>query len=371
MSGSRVRVSHGRPILPRTLPYEEMETTVQGPLLGSPRLQAAESRRLPVPARVLDLFAGIGGFSLGLERTAAFTTVAFCEIDPYCRRVLAKHWPAVPIYGDIRELSAARLAADGIAADILTGGFPCQDISVAGRGAGLAGARSGLWREYARLIGELRPQYAIVENVTALLTRGLGEILGDLVEIGYDAEWHCIPASYLGAPHQRDRVWIVAYPGSGTVRDREQRTAGGRHGLQDGRQAESGDDGTPEPVAYADSTGLAQRIRDFDLCAETAGTSARQESGIHGPLAYADVARLERWYGGILPQRAGERTARARGAPGDSWRTQWGAEPDVRRVVNGLPARVDRLRALGNAIVPQVAEYLGQAILTHEKNPGG
>jgi len=160
--------------------------------------------------RVLDLFAGIGGFSLGLERTGGFETVAFCEIDPFCQKVLAKHWPGVPIYDDIRNLTSERLATDGIRVDVITGGFPCQDISFAGAGAGLAGERSGLWSEISRLVGELRSQYLIVENVAALLGRGLGNVLGDLAEIGYDAELHCIPASAVGASQERDRIWIIA-----------------------------------------------------------------------------------------------------------------------------------------------------------------
>ena len=167
--------------------------------------------------RVLDLFSGIGGFSLGLERTGGFETVAFCEIEQYPRKVLAKHWPEVPIYDDVRELTAERLAIDGIGVDVITGGFPCQDISVAGKQAGIGeGTRSGLWSEVARLIGELRPRYAIMENVTALISgdsgQWFGRVLGDLAEIGYDCEWHCIPASELGAHHHRDRVWIIACP---------------------------------------------------------------------------------------------------------------------------------------------------------------
>lgn len=163
--------------------------------------------------RVLDLFSGIGGFSLGLERTGGFETVAFCEIEPFPRRVLAKHWPEVPCYDDVKTLTADQLAADGIAVDVICGGFPCQDISLAGKGAGLAGERSGLWREYARIIGELRPRFVLVENVAALLSRGLGDVLGDLAALGYDAWWDCIPASAVGLPHGRDRVWIVAYIG--------------------------------------------------------------------------------------------------------------------------------------------------------------
>lgn len=172
--------------------------------------------------RVLSLFAGIGGFDLGLERTGGFKTVAFCEIDPFCQRVLAKHWPGVPIYDDVRELTAARLAADGIAADVITGGFPCQDVSVAGKRAGLGeGTRSGLWSEYARLVGELRPTFVIMENVAGLLSGPdhapggwFGRVLGDLAELGYDAEWENIPASALGAPHRRERVWVIAHPPS-------------------------------------------------------------------------------------------------------------------------------------------------------------
>lgn len=163
--------------------------------------------------RVLDLFSGIGGFSLGLER-AGMKAVAFCEIEPFPRKVLAKHWPNVPIYDDVRTLTAERLAADGIAVDVIRGGFPCQDISFVGAGAGLAGERSGLWREYARLIGEIRPQYVIVENVAALLSRGLGDVLSDMAALGYDAEWHCIRAARVGLPQARDRVWIIAYADS-------------------------------------------------------------------------------------------------------------------------------------------------------------
>ena len=172
--------------------------------------------------KVLDLFSGIGGFSLGLER-AGMRTVAFCEIDPYCRGVLRKHWPTVPIFDDVRTLAAA----DVPGVDVICGGFPCQDISSAGKGEGLAGLRSGLWKEYLRLISDIRPRFVLVENVAALAYRGLLEILGNLTNIGYDAEWHCIPASAVGAPHLRERFWIVAYPGGkfGHSCDRRPETA--------------------------------------------------------------------------------------------------------------------------------------------------
>ncbi len=177
--------------------------------------------------RVLDLFSGIGGFSLGLERATlegarydGFETVAFCEIEEFPRKVLAKHWPNVPCYRDVRELTAERLAADGIGADVIVGGFPCQDISLAGHGAGLAGDRSGLWFEFRRLIREIRPRYVVVENVPALVERGLLDILGHFAELGYSAEWHCIPAAAVGADHFRNRIWIVANPDEGTLRPR-------------------------------------------------------------------------------------------------------------------------------------------------------
>ena len=167
--------------------------------------------------KVLDLFSGIGGFALGLE-AAGFKTAAFCEIDDYAQKVLKKNWPRVPIYDDVRRITADRLVSDGIRVDVITGGFPCQDISTAGTKSGLDGKRSGLWSECARLLGDVRPRYAIFENVTNLLAGDRGDwfkrVLWDISSVGYDAEWHCIPASAIGAHHHRDRVWIVAYPSS-------------------------------------------------------------------------------------------------------------------------------------------------------------
>lgn len=166
--------------------------------------------------KVLDLFSGIGGFSLGLERTGGFETVAFCEIEKFPRKVLAKHWPDVPCFNDVRTLKGHDVGS----VDVICGGFPCQDISVAGKQGGIGnGTRSGLYSEVIRLIGELRPNYVILENVANLLSgprekRGgwFGRILGDLAECGYDAEWENIPASAVGAPHRRERVWVIAYP---------------------------------------------------------------------------------------------------------------------------------------------------------------
>jgi len=150
------------------------------------------------------LFAGIGGFDLGFER-AGFDIKWQVEIDPFCQRVLAQHWPDVPRYGDVRTIE--RLPR----VDVVVGGFPCQDISFAGNGAGLAGERSGLWGEFDRIVGLVRPRYTVVENVAALTVRGLGRVLSDLATRGFDAEWACLPACAFGAPHTRRRVFIVAY----------------------------------------------------------------------------------------------------------------------------------------------------------------
>ena len=244
--------------------------------------------------RVLDLFSGIGGFSLGLERTGGFETVAFCEIEEHPSAVLARHWPTVKRYSDVRSVNATQLATDGIAVDVICGGFPCQDISIAGNGEGLAGERSGLWSEIARLTGELRPRLVLVENVAALLSRGLGDVLGDLAALGYDAEWHCIPAAYIGARHIRDRVWIVAEP------------AGQR---QDARP-------------------------------------------------YVDAIILERY------RQSCTAWGEDRFIPGSQLRFDW-APPDrlFERMDDGLADRLDRLGECGNAVVPQIPELIGNAIL--------
>ncbi|MCU1318095.1 MAG: (cytosine-5-)-methyltransferase, partial [Candidatus Acidoferrum typicum] len=261
--------------------------------------------------KVLDLFSGIGGFSIGLER-AGMHTVGFCEIDPYCREVLAKHWPGVPIHGDIRTLS-------GTKADVICGGFPCQDISIAGDGAGLAGVRSGLWSEYLRVIDETHPDWAVIENVGALRSRGLDQVLRQLSEIGYDAELYCIPAAAVGAPHRRDRVWIVAYPECELV----WKQPGRRRGADGAYQAFASVNGTP------------------------------------WLMADADEPRLERWLRAELQECARQRATGESGTSGIAG--NWIAEPGIRRVADGVPNRSHRLRSLGNSIVPQIAEIIGRA----------
>ena len=298
--------------------------------------------------RVLDLFSGIGGFSLGLER-AGMTTVAFCEIDPYCRAVLRKHWPDVPCYDDIRTLNRERLAADGIAVDVICGGFPCQDISCAGAGAGIDGERSGLWREYSRLIGELRPRYAIVENVAALLGRGLDVVLGDLAALGLDAEWHCIPASAVGAPHRRDRIWIVAYPrGEQHEGDRaaigRPRTAGlpeaavahanGSWPAQSARSKRKGGVGLIQRgEALADTARDGRKPRRPRDAAQGAGRRQSGRGAIGADLRHPNGTRLAIWKG-IRRDDGEEQPA----AVGTDW---WLSEPDVGGTLDGFSSWLD------------------------------
>lgn len=162
--------------------------------------------------KILDLFSGIGMFSYGLEK-AGFETAAFCEYDENCRKVLAKHWPDVPVINDVCDLTYDRLCEIGIdprEIQVICGGFPCQDISVAGKGAGLEGERSGLWYEFKRIIGEIQPDWVFIENVANLRSKGLAAVLKDLWALGYDARWDLIPATAVGGFHERERTWIVA-----------------------------------------------------------------------------------------------------------------------------------------------------------------
>lgn len=168
--------------------------------------------------QVLDLFAGIGGFTLGLERTKQFETVAFCENDKDCQKVLQKNWSTIPIFNNIEDLTNEKLQEKNINPNVITGGFPCQDISNANinkeKTGGITGKRSGLWSEYARLIKEIKPSWAIIENVSAIRSKGLALVLQDLWKIGYNAEWHLISACSIGAIHRRERVFVIAYPNS-------------------------------------------------------------------------------------------------------------------------------------------------------------
>jgi DNA (cytosine-5)-methyltransferase 1 len=278
---------------------------------------------MTAPADVLrfgSLFAGIGGLDLGLER-AGMSCAWQVEIDDYAQKVLAKHWPDVPRFRDVREVGAHNLAP----VDVICGGFPCQDISNAGKRAGIDGERSGLWAEYARIIREVRPRYVLVENVAALLARGLGRVLGDLAESGFDAEWDCIPAAAVGAPHRRDRLFLVAYA----------RRAG--RGAEDGRR---------------------------DSSQQGAGSGRQETTGGAGECGALLAAAAGKGLEGV-PRGGIQRRLFAAG--GLRQFDQWATEPDVGRVAHGVRSRVDRLRCLGNAVVPQVAEFVGRRILAHAR----
>lgn len=295
---------------------------------------------------VLDLFSGIGGFSLGLEATGGFETAAFCEINPYARRVLAHHWPEVPIHGSVVDLCGA-----DITADVICGGFPCQDISLSGSGAGLDGDRSGLWFQFLRLIDEIRPRWAIIENVSALRGRGLDTVLRGLAAIGYDAEWHCVPASALGAPHRRDRIWIVAYPHGEPRHERRPGDASEGEGRRDAGGSRVSADTLADAYSLAEQQPAivhnAPELRQQEPRLDVGG---RREL-----LADTDKPRLE-----IKLDGQAEQFAAHIGAHG------WSSEPAILRVAYGIPARVHRLTALGNAIVPVMAYVIGRAILEAE-----
>ena len=235
------------------------------------------------------LFAGIGGFDLGFEQVGMVCKWQV-EIDDYANRVLAKHWPTVHRERDIRTVGAHNLER----VDVICGGFPCQDISYAGLGAGLDGERSGLFFEAVRVVCELRPRVVVLENVAALLTRGLDRVLGTLAEVGYDAEWHCIPAAAVGAPHSRDRAFVIAY----------------RNG---------------------------NRELLGPICCE-----------MEWMCAVRQWDQAEHGFGTVSQALRAGRLGDFSGVP---------------RMAHGIPAGVDRLRGLGNAVVPQVAEFIGRQIV--------
>ena len=296
--------------------------------------------------RLLDLFSGIGGFALAASWVWPDLEIAgFCEIDQYAQRVLAKHWPDVPIYPDIRELRGR----DFPDIHLITGGFPCQDISVAGKGAGIHAERSGLWFEMHRVISEVRPRFALVENVPALTFRGLATVLGSLAEIGYDAEWQIVSAADMGAPHLRKRIWIVAYaPGR---QDNRRGRAKLAQAEATGRCSDPATHVGREDVADIGATGLQDRYAGTDRRGpdvEPAGVSSRQNGE-----AWPTKSHMGRSPDGLPYDLDGVRWPAPPG-PQRAW------EPP--RVAIGVKDRVDRLKCLGNAIVPQCAAVIMERI---------
>ena len=270
------------------------------------------------------LFSGIGGLDLGLERTG-MRVIWQSEIDPYACRVLAKHWPDVPNLGDITTVDWSRVERP----DLICGGYPCQPFSTAGRRQGESDPRH-LWPYFRDALRGLRPRWTLLENVPGHLSMGFGRVLGDLAELGYDCEWDCIPAAHVGAPHLRYRLLVVAYA-SGTRR-RQDAGSTPRH--------EGADEGW---------TTIDHHVIDRD------GPGSRTPD-----VADADGAgRVAAGAGFTFGRSPG--AARERGQVGGD--SHWEVEPDVGRVAHGVPHRMDRLRCLGNAVVPQVAEWIGRRIM--------
>jgi len=297
--------------------------------------------------RVLDLFSGIGGFSLGLERAGGFETVAFCEIEEFPRKVLKKHWPEVPIHRDIRKLSGADIGT----VDVICGGYPCQPFSTAGRRRGAEDDRH-LWPEFNRLVDELRPAWVIGENVAGHISMGLDSVLSDLEGQGYTARAFVIPACAVDAPHRRDRVWIVANSSG-----RRQRGPGAGESEQPRRAKAIGPSEVMADAQKLQRNGSAQHSKQ--------GQRQISESGKRSCAHAMADADSKRGCGG---NSGGKHAENAWQPPANSRRDasgvgSWHPEPRVGRVAYGVPGRVDRLKALGNTVVPQIPEMIGRAIL--------
>ena len=278
----------------------------------------------------LDLFSGIGGFSLGLETAGLADTVAFCDIDKYCHKVLNKHWPHVPIFSDIKELNYETLKSNGINnIDIITGGYPCQPFSVAGRKKGEDDPRH-LWPEYFRLVKELQPTWVIGENVSGHVKQGLDTVLEDLESEGYSTRTFSISASGIGANHKRERVWILAHSGRPLWEGTEFREEDGNETRQkNANQFERSSSTSLFNVADAERIGQQRQGQSFR------SSSAEKNSDGQTGWSYNGSQGAEGW---------------------------WESEPDVGRVAHGIPKRVDRLKSLGNSLVPQIPFLIADCI---------
>ena len=300
----------------------------------------------------LALFAGAGGGILG-GHILGWRTVCAVEWEPYAASVLAARQndgvlPPFPIWDDVQSFDGRPWR--GIV-DVVSGGFPCQDISVAGKGAGIDGARSGMWSHMARIIGEVRPRYVFVENSPALLTRGLGRVLGDLAALGYDCRWTVLGAADVGAPHQRDRFWLVAHPSDarfyqrrgfdGAGEDVRQLRGNEPYGISGGRQEEAAVLANHDSLRQLQPQGpeRQERGRLGDGCFQVCNTDSTR----------LEVRQGQRRHDGAQLQ-AIERA---------DW---WQSEPDVGRVADGVAARVDRLKAIGNGQVPLCAATAWQIL---------
>ena len=318
--------------------------------------------------KILDLFSGIGGFSLGLEATGHFETKAFCEIEPYCQQILKKHWPEVPIFNDIRTLKGTDIGT----IDIITGGYPCQPFSVAGKQKAEQDPRH-LWPEYFRLIQELKPTWVIGENVSGHIKLGLDSVLEDLASEGYSTRTFSISASSIGANHKRERVWTVAYTYDTRDRTSQHETNSDREKINEGWQEQSFSEPSrqSEDVANTKSigkTGIRREteskhdIRNSWMESERSSYRQPEHQTLQDVANTKSISRneheIDREHGKTSSQ---EIPGNRGGIPGKS--TWWSSEPRVGRVAHGIPKRVDRLKSLGNAVVPHIPYYIGQAII--------
>jgi len=302
----------------------------------------------------LALFAGHGGGILG-GKLLGWRTVCALEFDKYARRVLAARQDdgclePFPIWDDVRTFDGRPWAG---LVDVVSGGFPCQDISAAGSGAGIDGARSGLWGEMARIIREVGPRFVLVENSPMLTSRGLGRVVGDLAAMGYDAAWGVLGAFHAGAPHKRERIWIVAHAVSLQSGERYQPKVLGRW-TPEAEQTRLGGGA----LADAERSGL-QGCTGGGL--HSAGWAAIEPARCGQAVAYADRAGLEE------QRRAVADGAEHEAAECGGW---WAAEPDVGRMAHGVASRVDRLRCLGNGQVPSVVRLAWRLLSTRDHQAG-
>ena len=314
----------------------------------------------------LDLFSGIGGFSLGLESAGLVETVAFCDYDQYCQKVLKKNFPGVPVYGDVKELNHDKLKADGIdQIDIITGGYPCQPFSVAGRKKGEEDPRH-VWPEMFRLIQELRPTWVIGENVGGHIKLGLDSVLENLESEGYSARTFSISASSIGANHKRERVWIVAHSNEmqrqflcGQKSEQRQETFEGT----------SERSGTPISMANSERLGRTEGTEkskelereessdQLDHCGEGCTKCQSCQTMANSEGSNRNEHEANREHGKASPQEIFGDGSSVCGV--SAW---WSVEPDVGRVAHGVPDRVDRLKCLGNSVVPQIPYVIGLSL---------
>jgi len=311
------------------------------------------------------LFAGAGGGILG-DLLLGHNPIGACEIEPYPRDVLLARQrdgilQSFPIWDDVATLDGNPWRGS---VDVLCGGFPCQDISAAGKGAGISGERSGLWKEYARLIGEMRPRFVFAENSPLLRTRGLGVVLEDLAALGYNARWGIIGAGAIGAPHKRDRMWVLAYcrceyGQKGDVASLDAPTEERSHGSTHDQSSGAGQDlaytnrsGSDEDRSASElrTSGIEQSPKDSRITNETEG---REVTG----WWYTDPAELpdtdHQWNGRGEQQPTSRQEAKQSCGTGSE--EDCATEPLVGRVAHGVANRVDRLKAIGNGQVPQCA----------------